>query len=81
MPQQYVANQPIRHGWALAYDTGHVVPADNVRLHGYDQDGLVDLVDTDAPPPPAATIADDEGDHQPSAEPAADTSKSTGKGK
>lgn len=38
---QYVAKQPIYHDGALAYDTGHPVPASNVKLHGYDKNGLV----------------------------------------
>ena len=41
---QYVANQQIYVGSALAYDVGHPVPASNVKLHGYDKNGLVDKV-------------------------------------
>lgn len=40
----YVANQQIYVGSALAYDVGHPVPVSNVKLHGYDKNGLVDKV-------------------------------------
>lgn len=40
---------------ALAYRPGHAVPVSNVRLHGYDRDGLVERVDGQpiSPLPPA----------------------------
>lgn len=38
---QYVAAAPIYVGNALAYAEGHPVPASNVKLHGYDKNGLV----------------------------------------
>lgn len=47
MPR-YVANQPIRVGWALAYNPGDPVPEDNVKEHGYLDAGLVDVVPDDA---------------------------------
>lgn len=54
MTTRYVANQPIRHGWALAFNTGDPVPEDNVLAHGYLDDGLVDPVDADADGRPEA---------------------------
>lgn len=38
---QYVAADQIFHGNALAYNQGDPVPASNVKLHGYDEDGRV----------------------------------------
>lgn len=43
----WVANQQIRYGGALAYDTGQYVPPSNVDRHGYDTDHLVTWVDSD----------------------------------
>lgn len=41
---QYVAATEIYVGNALAYAPGHPVPASNVKLHGYDKNGLVTKV-------------------------------------
>lgn len=41
---QWVAKAPIMFGNALAYDTGHPVPASNVESYGYDKQGLVERV-------------------------------------
>lgn len=38
---EWVAILPIYAGTALAYNVGHPVPKSNVKLHGYDADGLV----------------------------------------
>lgn len=42
---QYVAKAQIFHNNALAYNPGDPVPAPNVQAHGYERDGLVELVD------------------------------------
>lgn len=38
---QYVAKEQIFHGNALAYNPGDPVPASNVKLHKYDEQGVV----------------------------------------
>lgn len=38
---QYVAKEPIHHGYALAYNAGDPVPASNVAQHKYEELGLV----------------------------------------
>lgn len=43
----WVANQQIRYGGALAYDTGQYVPPSNVDKHGYEVEGNVTWVDSD----------------------------------
>lgn len=60
---EYVATQAIHHGGARAYNPGDPVPAANVKLHGYDKDGLVAKVGTKAateaaPDPDDAKITD-----------------------
>lgn len=58
MPR-YVANQPIRVGWALAFNTGDQVPEENVLAHGYLTDGLVDLIPDEQPAVTPAAVTDD----------------------
>lgn len=53
MDYEYVATAPIDHDGVRAYNVGDPVPADNVKTHGYDKDGLVKSA-VEAPPTPAA---------------------------
>lgn len=36
MSETYIAKQPIYFDGVLAHDTGHEVPAENVKAHGWD---------------------------------------------
>ena len=58
----YVATHVIYHGNAVAYNVGHPVPVSNVRLYGYDKQGLVARVDgvSDEPSVDREDAADEE---------------------
>lgn len=49
---QFRAIQQIYYDGVLAYNEGHAVPASNVELHGYLDDGLVERVSDESAPPP-----------------------------
>ena len=82
MPR-YVAIQPIRHGWALAFSPGDPVHEDNVAAYGYLDDGLVEEVPDDALVRPELTGSEASATHtdtdDENAEQAA--AKPSGKGK